>query len=674
MITINIQSTLSLLTACLLFSCAEFAYENADHSLKSAIGSEGSQGYGYLCEGESCRLSDHSKRLLDERVGFGRDTTGGLGGMHCVVHNFADSGEGTLRQCANTDQPVWISFAQSGQVQLQTDIELPSNSTVDGRGHNVVILGAGLSIQGKENVLITHLKIREAWDDAIRVKYESKRVWIHRVSLENSVDGLIDITRGATDITVSWCRFQTHRKTMLISGNHEHEVDKNIRVTVHHNYFNKTYSRHPRVRLGKVHVYNNYFREVGSYAIGCSHLAQCVSERNLFDQVPDPIVNQIGGDPEAGFVKSIGDWVSGNRVAQEFFPEQVYDPRDSYNYEADEANEDLMDWVKEEAGWRRSEADPNQYQKRPTETQCQEDLDTLPIPPTQHSADVLFADGAQIALRASTGHYVSAEDGGGKGLTADREGADAWETFTVIRHNSGRIALQTNRGNFITAESENGVLITDRQNLGEWELFAPVQVDEGRFAFQAHTGLFVVAECGGGAHLAADRPVASAWESFSVELISSSPDHPQPQPQPQDPPSNPAELFSMNSKIHIQALNGQFLCAQGGGGDQVSADRDQASDWETFTVITHDTGLIALQTSEGFYLSADQGGGSYVTADRQNIADWELFEPVALGGDRYALKTINGHYLVAEEGGGAQVTADRQNINDWETLIIKSAR
>ena len=201
---------------------------------------------------------------------------------------------------------MWITFERSGKIKLKDNIRLPSNSTVDGRGHEITIEKGGLYVNRVENVLITHLQIKKATDDAINIKYESKKVWINHVSLEDSEDGLIDITRGSTDVTVSWCRFDNHSKVMLISGGHESVIDKNIRVTIHHNFFNETYSRHPRLRRGKVHAFNNLFRKVERNAITCSHYGECISEGNIFDTSSE-LIRTSGADPEPGSARSIDD-------------------------------------------------------------------------------------------------------------------------------------------------------------------------------------------------------------------------------------------------------------------------------------------------------------------------------------------------------------------------------
>jgi pectate lyase len=66
------------------------------------------------------------------------------------------------------------------------------------------------------------------------------------------------------------CYFGQHDKTMLIGADPTHIGDRCIRVTIHHCFFDGTRQRHPRVRFGKVHLYNNYTRNWGIYAVCAS--------------------------------------------------------------------------------------------------------------------------------------------------------------------------------------------------------------------------------------------------------------------------------------------------------------------------------------------------------------------------------------------------------------------
>lgn len=78
------------------------------------------------------------------------------------------------------------------------------------------------------------------------------------------------ITRGLDMALLLRCHFFNHNKTMLIGADPSHVDDRCMRVTIHHCFFDGTRQRHPRVRFGKVHLYNNYTRNWGIYAVCAS--------------------------------------------------------------------------------------------------------------------------------------------------------------------------------------------------------------------------------------------------------------------------------------------------------------------------------------------------------------------------------------------------------------------
>ena len=85
---------------------------------------------------------------------------------------------------------------------------------------------------------------------------------------------MLDITHAADYITVSWNIIRNHWKTSLVghSDSNAGEDLGHLRVTYHHNWFDHTFERSPRVRFGEtVHVFNNYYSNINknssSYAI-----------------------------------------------------------------------------------------------------------------------------------------------------------------------------------------------------------------------------------------------------------------------------------------------------------------------------------------------------------------------------------------------------------------------
>lgn len=294
--------------------------------------------------------------LLDRRVGFARNVTGGAGGEVCWVENLNDDGDGSLRACAEAEGPRWIRFAVSGTIVTDTPrIAVTSHKTIDGRGQNVVLTGSGLGLLEVENVIVHDIRISGASGpgrDGMSIARGSHDVWIDHVSFDDFTDGLLDITLGATDVTVSWCHFSNHDKVMLIGADVADTGDADIRVTLHHNFFEGTNQRHPRLRYGRVHAFNNLLERWGHYGMASSQNGQLLSENNVFvaDGDTRAVVPQAGSDPDQGYVRSSGDLLLGGAEVTEREPGVVFDPRDHYDYTAEAADESLRARIREGAG------------------------------------------------------------------------------------------------------------------------------------------------------------------------------------------------------------------------------------------------------------------------------------------------------------------------------------
>jgi pectate lyase len=269
------------------------------------------------------------------------------------VTNLNDSGPGSLREAVA--QGGWIVFDVDGDIRLASDLHIPSNVTIDGRGRRVRITWGGFVISGSQNVIVTNLLFADGrggdYNDAISIRDSSHTVWIHRCSLRNYGDGLIDITLQATDVTVSWCRFDDHEKVMLIGSDPNRIGDQVIRVTLHHSYFRKTGRRHPRLRLGKCHAYNNFVEEWEQQGMVSTQRGELVSEHNIFEAASHKeAIRKRKSDPRNGFVTTWGDLFLRGAFAKN--NPSTFDPRNHYAYTLDPADQALRRRLVTEAGWR----------------------------------------------------------------------------------------------------------------------------------------------------------------------------------------------------------------------------------------------------------------------------------------------------------------------------------
>jgi hypothetical protein len=140
--------------------------------------------------------------------------------------------------------------------------------------------------------------------------------------------------------------------------------------------------------------------------------------------------------------------------------------------------------------------------------------------------------------------------------------------------------------------------------------------------------------------------------------------------------------------IAFQASNGQYLCADRGGGAGIVANRDGVGAWERFVFQDGQGGDIIsggvgfLRSDQGQFLCAEGGGGSTLNATRSAGSTWEEFTiwkidddgnvvpGVINSGDRIVVTTFDGHYWCANLGGGGDVVANRTGVGEWERFTI----
>jgi hypothetical protein len=139
----------------------------------------------------------------------------------------------------------------------------------------------------------------------------------------------------------------------------------------------------------------------------------------------------------------------------------------------------------------------------------------------------------EVSFQASTGHYVTAENGGGGDVNANRPAAGPWELFSVFDMNAGdlfdgdQIAFRTDAGYYLQAVGGGG---GDFKAVGlnpnAWETLTihtlnhsggPV-VDGDQVAFETVNHWFVSADGGGGGPVYARAQAIGPWETFTIHL------------------------------------------------------------------------------------------------------------------------------------------------------------
>jgi pectate lyase len=266
-------------------------------------------------------------------------TTGGAGG-HVVTVSTAQEFLSYIRRSG----PYVIQVA--GTITLPGSMhDVASDKTIIGLGSDAVITGGGLNIGGPSgssaapdnathNVIIRNLTFTAYPDDGINIETFAHHVWVDHNQFMPGFDGAVDIKQGADFITISWNRFNGCDKCMLLGHSDENAAQDigRLRVTYHHNWFNGSVQRHPRVRFGEpVHVFNNYYLNIRSYGVASQMNAGVLVEGNYFENVRTPMRNDIAGTPGRIVARANVFVNSGSPISAG----SVIEPSTYYNYTLD---------------------------------------------------------------------------------------------------------------------------------------------------------------------------------------------------------------------------------------------------------------------------------------------------------------------------------------------------
>ena len=258
-------------------------------------------------------------------------TKGGAGGMTVTVSDAA-----AFTKATASGDPLLIQVA--GEIKLSGTVRVKPNKTIEGQGATAALTGGGINLRSTNNVIVRNLTLHDSPDDAINVE-GSHHVWIDHCDLSKCGDGLLDIKAGSDFVTVSWNRFHDHQKTCLLGHSDSASAlakDKgHLRVTYHHNFFDGSKTRHPRVRIGEtVHVFNNYYRDC-EYGVASVADAGVLVEGNFFEKVQNPTHTLYGNS------KVPGRLVERLNVAMDSGPfatrGEVREAKEAYAYTLDDA-------------------------------------------------------------------------------------------------------------------------------------------------------------------------------------------------------------------------------------------------------------------------------------------------------------------------------------------------
>lgn len=193
-------------------------------------------------------------------------------------------------------------------LQIKGKDGVPMDITVEGVGRDAVIRGFGILARQAESLELRNFAVMTALDDCISLDTKNSHAWVHHIdgfysrpgsaSDQKKGDGTIDVKGNSQYVTIAYNHFfDTGKSTMC---GMKQDTSANY-ITYHHNWFDHSDSRHPRIRRMSVHIYNNYYDGIAKYGVGMTNGGSAFVEGNYFRNCPRPmLISMQGTDTKNG--------------------------------------------------------------------------------------------------------------------------------------------------------------------------------------------------------------------------------------------------------------------------------------------------------------------------------------------------------------------------------------
>ncbi|HAP79734.1 MAG TPA: silent information regulator protein Sir2 [Ruminococcus sp.] len=234
----------------------------------------------------------------------------------------------SIRVIGNITDPAVLT---KGDLYLDT---VTAGMTVEGIGNDATFNGFGLVMKNCSNVEVRNIgfmNCNSSEGDDCGLQQANNHIWVHNCDFfygdagsdadQAKGDGALD-TKKSTYVTHSYNHFWDNGKCNL-QGMKSETVENYI--TYHHNWYDHSDSRHPRIRTCTVHIYNNYYDGNAKYGIGVTMGASAFAENNYFRNCKYPMLASMQGSDIAegsegtfssetgGIIKAYGNYMEGQK-------------------------------------------------------------------------------------------------------------------------------------------------------------------------------------------------------------------------------------------------------------------------------------------------------------------------------------------------------------------------
>lgn len=198
-----------------------------------------------------------------------------------------------------------MTVMEGGDVVIENSNNASSYVTIEGIGDDAVANGWGVRLKSASNIEVNNLGFMNCDStagDNVGMQQSNDHVWVHNCDLfygnagsdadQIKGDGALD-NKSSTYITMSYNHFWDNGKASLLGLSEG--TTSGLYVTYHHNWFDHSDSRHPRVRYYSAHIYNNYYDGVAKYGAGSTMGSSLFVEGNYFRNSKHPMLTSLQG-------------------------------------------------------------------------------------------------------------------------------------------------------------------------------------------------------------------------------------------------------------------------------------------------------------------------------------------------------------------------------------------
>jgi len=198
-----------------------------------------------------------------------------------------------------------LTTMYNGDIVIENANFASGSITMEGVGDDAVADGWGIRIKGASNIEIRNIGTMNCNSDEgdnIGLQQDNDYIWIHHCDFfygnagsdadQIKGDGALDCKKS-TYVTFSYNHFWDSGKCNLLGLSEG--TTAGLFITFHHNWYDHSDSRHPRVRYYSAHVYNNYYDGNSKYGVGSTMGSSVFVENNYFRNCKYPMLTSMQG-------------------------------------------------------------------------------------------------------------------------------------------------------------------------------------------------------------------------------------------------------------------------------------------------------------------------------------------------------------------------------------------